>query len=162
MPEGIRGKEEDMVRVELMDYKLSRLDLVSRLETDGPVRLANGMDFVMEFEGDGNGMTEAVLKESIEVDGCPDQFCIKLEMEGLFYIAGVKDTGTKKEAHVKCYDELFPYANQVIKHLAAESGMPGLSLKKRHMDKEDISISGQPGDEGSGKVITFKLDSRQP
>lgn len=150
-----------MVRVELVNYKLSRLDLLNRVEMNGPIRLTDEMDFAVKFEDDDNCLTEVVLTECMELESCPGQLRIELEVEGVFEIEGVINDATKKEAHVKCYEQLFPYANQMARHLAVELGIPGLALKKRDMDNRDIHIGGKSGDGGSEKIIDFKPDGGQ-
>lgn len=134
-----------MVRVELVNYKISRLNLLNRVVMNGPMRL-----------------TEVVLTECMELEGCPGQLRIELELEGVFEIEGVINDATKKEAHVKCYGQLFPYANQMARHLAVDLGIPGLALKKRDMANRDIHIGGKSGDGGSEKIIDFKPDGGQP
>ena len=59
-------------------------------------------------------------------------------------------------AHVKCYDELFPYANQIMTYLAINTGMQGFSMKKTPIEFADVNFGTKPENSmDSGKVIKF-------
>ena len=55
-----------MSKVELLGYKISRLDLVNNLEESGEVRLSDKMEFSVKFEPE-NSMAVAVLAQYLEM-----------------------------------------------------------------------------------------------
>ena len=81
----------------------------------------------------------------------PEKLFISAEIIGVFELSGVVDDETKRDAHVQCYDQLFPFLQSTITQLATASGMPGFLMKKTPMDRANVTFAkkdnGQKGDQ---------------
>lgn len=53
---------------------------------------------------------------------------------------------------MRCYDAIFPYADQIVKFLAMNSEMKRIALRKSRMDEEKIHIEAV---EQGNEVIEF-------
>ena len=103
-----------------------------------------------------NTMAIATLKERIEMKGNPSRFCIQLTLEGVFLLDGVRTEDQKEEVHRKCYDNLFPIAEQIIKFLTIHSGMSqGVSIQKRNL--KQVNFGPEP-EQKNGRIIDFPTD----
>lgn len=145
-----------MLQVELLQYKIARIDMLDLLEDDGEVRLINRTECGVGFEEEEN-LATVNLTEYVELDGGYDTFHIELELEGLFRIEGMEDREIRKEAHVRCYEKLRAYAEQIMKHLAAETGLTGFAIPQRAMEPDLIEFGRKP-EERKGKTITFQIE----
>lgn len=145
-----------MVNVQLISYKICRLDMYNDLESDQGLKIQNWFEFDVTFDIE-NNIAEAILTEHLKQAEDPSDFGIDLTLKGIFHITGVKSVDSKKEAHIKCYDELFPYAGQVISHLAMNSGMSGLLLKKNPLKLESVNFGEKPEKERNDKIIEFRV-----
>ena len=146
-----------MLKIELLDYRIRRLDMLNKLngsEEGGEVEISDGMDFSVDFKFKDN-LAVAVLTECLEMEGS-NKFHIELTLEGFFHVEGIKSDKLQKEAHVRCYDGLHPYADQLIRILSLSSGILGLALKKRFMDPKSVNIGKKPKPVKDGKVIDFQ------
>lgn len=146
-----------MADVELVSYKITKLNLIDNIPASGTLQLENAMGFDVKYEQD-NSAAVAVLTGCISHRRNPDLFCIELEIQGLFKLNGINDNQAKKEAHVKCYDELFPFANQIMTYLAVNSGMQGFMLKKPPIEFANVNFGSEPDSMDSGKVIKLWTD----
>lgn len=144
-----------MLQIDLLQYKIVRLDMVDLIEEEGDVRLKNSTECEGQFE-DEEDLAMVNLTEYVEMDGGYEKFHIELELEGFFHIEGMKTREIRKEAHAMCYERLRAYAVQIIKHLAAETGMIGLMLPERHMETDFIEFGGKQ-EERKEKAMEFKM-----
>ena len=144
-----------MVNVQLIAYKISRLEMYNVLQSSQEVELKNSSEFDVTFDIE-NEMATAMLTEHVKMTGFPCDFSIDLTLKGTFHITEVRSDASKKEAHVKCYNGLFPYAGQIISQLAMNSGMNGLILKKKSMESESVNFGSRPEKEKSDKIIEFR------
>lgn len=136
----------------MLGYKIVGLELLNRLQEAGPVQLGNSYDFDVKFNRE--GVSYATIKVTIEMIDHPEMFHIDLVLQGMFEIE-VKSMEDKKEAHLKCHDELFPYAKQIISHLCLDTGLPGLSIPKSCMELDKIHCGEKPKSK-NGKIIDLK------
>ncbi len=128
-----------MLQAELLQYKIVRVDMVDLLEDEGEVRLLNRTECDGEFREKEN-LAVVSLTEYVEMDGEYDNFHIELELEGIFHIEGMENREIRQEAHVRCYEKLRTYAEQIIKHLAAETGLEGFALPQKAMEPDLIEF----------------------
>lgn len=140
-----------MLQAELLQYKIARVDMVDLLEDEGEVRLLNRTECDGEF-GEKENLAVVRLTEYVEMDGEYDKFHIELELEGTFHIEGMEDRGIRQEAHVRCYEKLRTYAEQIIKHLVAETGLEGFALPQKAMEPDLIEF-GRKREEGENKAM---------
>lgn len=142
-----------MIKVDMIGFKIVGLELLNRIQEAGPVQLGNRYDFDVKFNSE--GVSCATIKETIEMVGHPELFHIDLALEGIFETEGVESMEDKKEAHLRCHDELFPYAKQIISHLCLDTGLPGLSIPKSRMELDKIHCGEKPKSK-NGKIIDLK------
>ncbi|HBI61378.1 MAG TPA: hypothetical protein DDY31_09230 [Lachnospiraceae bacterium] len=146
-----------MSNVELVSYKIVKLRVNNNIPESAMLELESMVGFNVKYESN-NGAAVAVLTVSVNHRNDPDLLCIELEIQGGFSMNGINDMDSKKEAHVKCYDELFPCANQIMTYLAINSGMQGFMLKKPPMEFANVNFGIRPDGMDSGKVIKLWSD----
>ena len=78
-----------MGKVELLGYKISRLELLNGLEESGEVSLSDHMEFSVRFEP-GEDMAVAVLEQYLGMEDS-SKFCLKLVWEGIFHVDGIRN-----------------------------------------------------------------------
>lgn len=143
-----------MVNIELQSYKIKELKMANNLKTNRDIHLINRNEFGMEFED--NSRATAVLTEYVRTQE-GNGFYMELAIEGAFCLEGIEDTESWKEAHVKCYDKLFPYAEPIMEFLAANSGMIGFVLKKKPIKVGDVCVGLGKGEKYSGRIIELPV-----
>lgn len=105
---------------------------MNNLEESGEVRLSDKMEFSVEFEPE-NSMAVAVLAQYLEMEDS-NKFYMELVLEGIFHVEGMKSKKLQEEAHLRCYDILFPYADQIIRMLSIESGLMEVAVEKKDLE----------------------------
>ena len=75
-----------MLKVELIDYKVSKLDMVNNLGMDESAEISGTSGFTVNFDGD---IAVATLTECLEFEGSHNQFHMELELDGYFSIQGI-------------------------------------------------------------------------
>ena len=66
---------------------------------------------------------------------------IGIVMLGVFDIVGPVADEDKKEIHVRTYQQVFPYAELLVKQLCAAGGMPNFMLLRHKMDPEQVALN---------------------
>lgn len=144
-----------MVYVEMACYKIERLNMINNINDIEMLEGINSSYFSVDFKKD-NTIAIATLRERIETEGKPSKFCIDLILEGVFSIDGVRTKAQKEEADRRCYDDLFPVAEQIIKYLTMNSGMSeGVSIPKQSPQRVNLESDQEEKDE---KIIHFPKD----
>lgn len=140
-----------MVYIKLLKYKIKRLCMTNTVQFDcGRIQISDSSEFRLNVSN-GSCIAKGTLTVSIGSKECFSGMGIQLEMEGYFGLEGIEDLESKKEAHMRCYDAIFPYADQIVKFLAMNSEMKMIALRKSRMDGEKIHIKSEEGNE----VIEF-------
>lgn len=118
-----------MSYVELACYKIRKLNMQNKIIDTQEIVGYNKDHISVEFNED-HTMAIATLVEEIGLEDDPSKFYIKLILEGVFSLEGVRRTKAQKEkVHRRCYDDLFPFAEQIIRFLTIHSGMSeGISI----------------------------------
>ena len=145
---------ENTVEAILNSYKIEKLDMINKIEESSQIELMNTFDFDVIYSKD-KSIAKARLTEYVNLKDIPEQFNITLTIVGLFQLKGVTDNEKKKEAHVCCYDQLFPFASQIITQLATNSGMSGLILKKLPLNPDQINFGKKDESHHSDKMLEF-------
>ena len=68
-------------------------------------------------------------------------FFISVELVGVFAVEGPVTDEDKKDIHVSCYQQLFPYAEVAAKQTCAMGGMPNFALLRQKMDRNNVVIN---------------------
>lgn len=146
-----------MVDVELVSFKIAKLKMNNDITEDGMLQVENSVESNVKYEDD-NKMAVMVLNVKVEHRRHPDVFGIELKLQGTFRVDSVNDIVSKREAHVKCYDVLFPYVEQIMTYLAINSGLHGFALEKSSMSPEKVNYGSEAKDGTCGKIIEIRLD----
>lgn len=134
-----------MVNVTLTTQRIREVHFVNHIDKSGQIQLTSGFNFHVDYAAD-NSRCVARLYQSAKMKDDPDKLFISAEIVGIFSLQGVVDEETKKDAHIQCYDQLFPYLQSTVNQLTAASGMPGFLLKKNPMKRENITFAQKKKD----------------
>lgn len=138
-----------MVTVRLEKWKIKRLELFNTLRSQGRIRLSESSGFEIKVSDD-HSMAVASLKASIGEKEHFNALGIQIELEGFFSLEGVeKSPKSKKEADMRCYDAMFPYADQIVKFLAMNSAMNGITLRKEEWARTVFDLARKEGERRS-------------
>lgn len=129
-----------MVTVTLVTQRVREVHFVNHIDKSGQIQLASSFNFHVDYAAD-NTRCVAKLYQSAQMKDDPDKLFISAEIVGIFNLQGVTDEETKRDAHVQCYDQLFPFLQSTVNQLTTASGMPGFLLKKNPMKRENITFA---------------------
>ena len=134
-----------MVTVNLISQRLREVHFVNHVDKSGQIQLTSSFNFHVDYAPD-NSKCVAKLYQSAKMKEDEDKLFVSAEIEGIFVLEGVVDEETKREAHVQCYNYLFPYLQAAVNQLSSASGMPGFLFKKNPMRRENIvfTAKGKP------------------
>ena len=135
-----------MVNVTLTTQRVREVHFVNRLDKSGQIKLSSSFKLHVDYAAD-NTRCVAKLYQSAQYKDDPDKLFISAEIVGIFSLQGVVDEETKRDAHVQCYDQLFPFLQSTVNQLATASGLPGFLLKKNPMKRENIAFSQKKKEE---------------
>lgn len=144
-----------MADVQMISYKISRLEMYNDLKNSQGVDVRNWFEFEVTFDME-TELAVASLTEHLKMAEEPSDFGIDLTLIGIFSFTGVKSDESKRELHIKCYDDLFPFAGQIISLLAINSGMSGFLLNKNPLKMENVNLGSKPKKEKNDKIIEFR------
>lgn len=131
-----------MVTVNLVNQRLREVHFVNHVDKSGQIQLTSSFNFHVDYSPD-NTKCVAKLYQSAKMKDAEDKLFISAEIEGIFTLEGVVDEESKRDAHVLCYNYLFPYLQSAVTQLSAASGMPGFLLKRNPMRRESIVFAGK-------------------
>jgi preprotein translocase subunit SecB len=131
-----------MAQVNLISHKLQDLQFFNKLEKPGQVALENSCSFSVNFTAD-NTKCIAKLYQCVKdkTEDVNHDFFISLELVGVFAVEGPVTDEDKKDIHVSCYQQLFPYAELAAKQTCAMGGMPNFVLLRQKMDRNNVAIN---------------------
>lgn len=126
----------------MVSHKLQDLQFFNKLEKPGQVGLESNFSFSVSFSPD-NKLCMAKLYQCVKdkSDDVNHNFFISVEMTGVFEVAGTVTDEDKKDIHVTCYQQLFPYAEIVAKQVCDMGGMPGFRLLRQKMDRNNVAVN---------------------
>lgn len=146
-----------IVTAELLTYKISKLTMMNDITDNGTVQLENIMEFDVKYGQE--SLAVAVLTEYVRHKLNPNLFWIELELQGLFRVNGIDNAAAKRTMHIKCYDEMFTHADEIMTHLAKNSGMINFSLKKIPINQESVNFGPKPEiSTNIGKIVELRTD----
>ena len=131
-----------MAELNMLTYKLQDLQFFNKLETPGQVALENNSSFSVNYN-QGNSRCMAKLYQCVKdkTDGPDHRFFVSVEVVGFFEVAGAITDEDKRDFHVMCYQQLFPYAEMLTKQVCAAGGMPGFALLRRKLTRDNVVIN---------------------
>ena len=136
-----------MAELNMLTYKLQDLQFFNKLETPGQIPLENSFSFSVNYNQD-NTRCVAKLYQCVkdQTDGPDHRFFVSVEMAGFFEVTGPITDEDKRDFHVMCYQQLFPYAEMLVKQVCAAGGMPNFVLLRRKMTRDNVMVN-RPAEE---------------
>lgn len=138
-----KGEVPTMADLQMLSYKLEDLQFFNKLEKAGQVQLENNSNFTVKYNSDATKCVAKLYQCVKDKTDNPDHhFFASVELVGLFQITG-GDTITdeeKKEFHVRCYEQLFCYADTLVSRVCEAGGMPNFRLLRRPMTKASVQV----------------------
>ena len=131
-----------MTQVNLISHKLQDLQFFNKLEKPGQVQLESNFSFSVNFTAD-NTKCIAKLYQCVKdkSEGPNHDFFISLELSGVFAVEGPVTDEDKKDIHVSCYQQLFPYAELAARQTCAMGGMPNFQLLRQKLNRDNVAIN---------------------
>ena len=129
-----------MVTVTLMNHRLREVHFVNHINQSGQIQLTSSFNFHVDYAPD-HTKCVARLYQSAKMKEAEDKLFVSAEIEGVFQLEGIVDEESKRDAHVQCYNYLFPYLQAAVTQLTSASGMPGFVLRRNPMRRENIVFS---------------------
>ncbi len=131
-----------MAQLNMASYKLEDLQFFNKLDKPGQVQLENNFSFSVNYTQD-NTRCVAKLYQCVKdkSDGPDHKFFISVDLVGVFDIVGPITDEDKKDFHVQCYNQLFPYADVLAKQVCASGGMPNFLLLRQKMTRDNVILN---------------------
>ncbi len=131
-----------MTNLNLASYKLQDMQFFNKLDKAGQVQLENSFSYSVDYNQD-NTRCMAKFYQCVK-DKVPDEnhkFFVSVELVGAFEIEGEVSDEDKREIHVRSYQQLFPYAEMLVKQLCGAGGMPNFMLIRHRMSPNDVALN---------------------
>lgn len=127
-----------MLYLTLQSQAFKNIHMLVNFPNDIEVKLKGIQDFKVQY-GDNNSECVAKLMYGLEYTD-PTQFELSVECHGRFICEGIVDEDSKKAAHIKAYELLFPYVQNKIAQLTVDAGMPPIFIKMEKMEASQVQI----------------------
>ena len=141
-----------MAELNMVSYKLQDLQFFNKLDKPGQVQLENNFSFSVSYTPD-NTRCIAKLYQCVndKSDGPDHRFFVSVDLMGVFSITGGPVTDEdKRDFHVQCYHQLFPYAEMLAKQVCAAGGMPNFMLLRQKMSRDNVTVNHK--DQGAAQM----------
>lgn len=131
-----------MAGLNMLSYKLQDLQFFNKLEAAGQVQLENNFSFSVNYNQD-NTRCMAKLYQCVKdkTDSPDHRFFVSVELVGIFEVTGRPTDEDKREFHVACYQQLFPYGEMLVKQVCSAGGMPTFQLLRQRMDRDSVVVN---------------------
>jgi len=126
----------------LLSYKLQDMQFFNKLDKAGQIQLENSFSYSVDYNQDNTrclGKFYQCVKDKSVTDD--HKFFVSVELVGSFEIEGEVSDEDKREIHVRSYQQLFPYAEMLVKQLCAAGGMPNFMLIRHKMSPDQVAIN---------------------
>lgn len=129
--------------VELKGYKVNRLEVENKVKPGTQLKLQNQLKYNVNYLDD-NKTCIGIMELRI-TDADLNPFELKIEMVAQFAY-GADDE--KADIHTSSFDQLFPFARQIIHNVTGFTGMPGLLIPIMKLNRETVMVN-EPAAESS-------------
>ena len=130
-----------MADLQMLSYKLEDLQFFNKLDKAGQVQLENNSNFTVKYNADSTKCVAKLYQCVKDKTDNPDhRFFASVELVGLFQVTGEVTDVDKKEFHVRCYEQLFCYADTLVSRVCEAGGMPNFRLLRRPMTKDSVQV----------------------
>ncbi len=131
-----------MAELTMLSYKLQDLQFFNKLDAPGQIQLENNFSFSVNYNRD-NTRCMAKLYQCVKdkTDSPDHRFFVSVELAGIFEVTGPLTDEDKRDFHVACYQQLFPYAELIAKQTCAAGGMPNFLLPRQRMSRDNVVVN---------------------
>ncbi len=130
-----------MADLQMLSYKLEDLQFFNKLDKAGQVQLENNSNFTVTYNADSTKCVAKLYQCVKDKTDTPDRrFFASVELVGLCQVTGEVTDDDKKEFHVRCYEQLFCYADTLVSRVCEAGGMPNFRLLRRPMTKDSVQV----------------------
>lgn len=131
-----------MAGLNMVSYKLQDMQFFNKLEKPGQVQLENSFSFSVNYTQDNRRCMAKLYQCVKDKTDTPDhRFFVSVELVGIFDIDGPITDEDKKDFHVLCYQQLFPYAEVMVKQVCAAGGMPNFHLLRQKLNRDNVMLN---------------------
>lgn len=131
-----------MAELNMVSYKLQDMQFFNKLDKPGQVQLENNFSFSVNYTQDNRRCMAKLYQCVKDKTDTPDhRFFVSVELVGVFDIEGAVTDEDKKDFHVLCYQQLFPYAEVLVKQVCAAGGMPNFMLLRQKMKRDNVVLN---------------------
>lgn len=131
-----------MAELNMVSYKLQDMQFFNKLDKPGQLQLENNFSFSVNYTQDNRRCLAKLYQCVKDKTDTPDhRFFVSVELVGVFDIEGEPTDEDKKDFHVQCYQQLFPYAEMMVKQVCAAGGMPNFRLLRQKMRRDNVILN---------------------
>lgn len=128
--------------VELKGYKVNRLEIKNKAAPGTQLKLQNQLKYNVNYMDSENKCIGFMELRITDADMNP--FELKIEMVAEFTY-GIEDE--KPDIHTTSFDQLFPFARQIINTATSFTGMPGLFIPIMRLNKDSVKVAAPANNE---------------
>ena len=133
-----------MLNMWLIQQRATKIDFSNNLSSTGDsqvnIEVAFKYDFKVEYASDLKHC-RATIAQKVESKSDPKSFHVLVEVEGVFETDPILDDNLKKEAHVRCYSELFPYVQSLVAQIGVAAGGTSLIVPPDRISIENVFVA---------------------
>lgn len=131
-----------MAQLHMINYKLQDMQFFNKLDKPGQVNLENNFSFSVNYNSDHTRCMAKFYQCIKDKTDTPDhKFFVSVDLLGVFEVVGPVTDEDKKDFHCRCYEQLFPYAETLVKQTCAAGGMPNFVLIRQKMDRNTVMLN---------------------
>lgn len=134
-----------MAELNMISYKLQDLQFFNKLEAAGQIQLENNFSFSVNYNQDNTRCMAKLYQCVKDKTDTPDhRFFVSVEVLGFFEVSGELTDEDKRDFHVMCYQQLFPYGETLVRQVCAAGGMPNFQLVRQRMTRDNVVVNRPP------------------
>ena len=131
-----------MAELNLLSHKLQDLQFFNKLAAPGQIQLENNFSFSVNYSPDNTKCMAKLYQCVKDKTDTPDhRFFVSVEVLGMFEVTGSLTDEDKRDFHVACYNQLFPYAEMMVKQVCGAGGMPNFTLIRQRMTRDNVVVN---------------------
>lgn len=131
-----------MAELNMISHKLQDMQFFNKLDKPGQVQLESNFSFSVNFTADNTRCMAKLYQCVKDKTDTPDHsFFISVELTGVFEVVGPVTDEDKKDIHVSCYQQLFPYAELAARQTCSMGGMPSFQLLRQKINRDNVALN---------------------
>lgn len=104
------------------------------------IDLESNFDFSVSYSPE-NDRCIATLVNRVRAQENPDILDVSVRIVGNFALSGIDSLESKKAAHIRAYELLFPYSQSIIAELFMKAGMAPLMINMEQMNPNKVMFN---------------------